>query len=192
MKKFKKEKEQNEFDPYSVDKLSRIPLVLKIFVIKYWGAGAAALFVYLGMNQYLPVESNGSLNYDAHAIFWVIFGLVIDLMMNKLIRMMGNPLRPTQKYIFVNGSSAFTIFGNIVYACVTWFVIVFSYNRVLYWIFRDKVADLSPSWSPFNPFTWALLFVICDALFLLIKNLIIKLYRKIRYGKENIKYEDEL
>lgn len=192
MNKNKSKKEENEFDPYSVDKLSRVPLVLKIFIIKYWGAGAAAMFVYLGLNQYLPVDQFGNLNYDAHAVYWIIAGLFIDLLMNKLIRMMGNPMKPTQKYIFVNGSSAFTIFGNILYACVTWFVIVFTYNKVLFLIFRDRVYELSANWSPFNPFTWALLFVICDALFLLVKNLIIKLYKKFRYGKENVKYEDEI
>lgn len=187
-----KNKNENEFDPYSVDKLARIPLVLKILVIKYWGAGAACLFVYLGMNQYLPTEVNGTLNYDAHAIFWVLFGLVLDLFVNKLIRMMGNPMKPTQKYIFVNGSSAFTIFANIVYAIVTWFIIIYTYNSVLTLIFKDGINDLSSAWSPFNPFTWAALFVVCDAILLTIKNLLIKLIKRIRYGKEDIEYEDQL
>lgn len=187
MKKQDIDQNENEFDPYAVDKLSRVPLVLKVLVVKYWGAGAAAFLVFMGLNKFLPSDVDGSRNLDAYLIFWVIFGLIIDFFMNKLIRMMGNPIKPTQKYIFINGSSAFTIFGNILYAALCWYIIMWGYQGFLQLIFDDiKYNALNPRlWSPENPFTFALLFTICDILLLLIKNGIIKLYRYIHFGKEN-------
>lgn len=186
MKKQHIEENENEFDPYSVDKLARVPLVLKVFIIKYWGAGAAALLVYMAFNQFMPVDEAGQINLDGHAVFWIVLGLIIDFFMNKVIRMMGNPIKPTQKYIFVNGSSAFTIFGNILYAALCWFIIINAYDGFLRLIFSDiKYNALDARlWSPFNPFTFALLFVLCDGLLLLIKNQLIRLYRYIHFGKE--------
>lgn len=40
---------RRQFDPYKIDKLSRIPVWLKAFFIKFWFAGAVCYFIMFGI-----------------------------------------------------------------------------------------------------------------------------------------------
>lgn len=174
---FGNKKNENEFDPYSVDKLARIPLVLKILVIKYWLGGAAAYFVFMGLNNLL-----GSRTIDSYLIFCIILGMATDLIVNRFIRMMGTSKKPTEKYLFVNGTSFITLFLNILYAILL-FAMMFGFWSGLDAIVHFNNHETLRRYIYFEePFLFGLMFVLADLLAIVIKNNVIKLYKKIRYG----------
>lgn len=182
---FNRKKEENEFDPYSVDKLARVPLVLKILVLKYWLGGAAAYFIFMGLNSMLGQERT----IDSYFIFCIILGMFADLIVNRFIRMMGTSKKPTDKYIFVSGTSFVTLFLNILYTVVL-FIMMFYAWSLLDLIFNFESHETFRKYIYFEePFTFALLYVLADSLALAIKRYSILLYKKIRY--KNISDEDE-
>ncbi|MDE7380007.1 MAG: hypothetical protein K2N14_03040, partial [Clostridia bacterium] len=69
----KKKKREKEFDPYKVDKLSRVPAWLKAIFIKFWFAGAVCYFIMMG---------TGVQDFNAIIVTGVVLGIVVDVLVN--------------------------------------------------------------------------------------------------------------
>ena len=71
---------QKQFDPYKVDKFSRIPVWIKALFIKFWFAGAVCYFIMFGL------KINDRL--DQLVLTGAVLGLIVDVLVNPLFRYM--------------------------------------------------------------------------------------------------------
>lgn len=191
----KKNREQvnQDINPYEVDKLSRVPSWLVILILKYWAAAAAVYFGLIGglslgldFSSWETAESlQGKLAQDEAII--IILALALALVLNyivkPIVRLMYNRRNNTYKFNMVNGKGFVYLFVSLAYTFVLSFVLYFitlflsNYHLVL-----DPFGTSGN--QGIDPFTYALCFLIVDSIFVLIKNGIVSLYKRIKYNRQ--------
>ena len=181
--------EINEFNPYEVDKLSKIPSWLVIIFIKYWAAAAAVFFMTIGgLDIGIDLSQSGDLTYNLSTSFMIIvliaLGMAIlsNYAIKQLVLMMHNRRRNTFRYNIINfrGFSAFLAY--LVYMFVVSFILYFVTVFLSYkgWVLNA----FGQSSAGIEPFTYGFCFIIVDGIFVSIKDLIIMIYQRIVYYKQ--------
>jgi len=161
-----------EYDPYSIDKLNRIPMWLKVVLIKFWAAGATYYFVGWGLGGYL------SSPLDQMLVIGGILGLVIEYVINKFITYLENDHEPTKQYKIVQTSNVKSLFINLGLGILFTIFISYSYegiNRFLIMI-QSLPSDQVP--LPAGPIGFGLLFLLIEFIFLTI----VQFFRKEKKG----------
>ena len=171
-------------------KLSNLPSWVTISFVKYWAAAAAVFFIIIGgMDVGVTFEAKDG---DIVAILSETFNIIVlialfsALFMNYVTKIFTRMIynRRNDAYRFViysrRGLSAFFVYllysllmSIILFFIVTWF----GYKG---WIF-DPFGTTGG--TGIEPFSYALFYIAVDAIFLLIKNLILNLYYRISYSK---------
>lgn len=119
----KKGKKEKEFDPYKIDKLSRIPSWIKALFIKFWFAGAVCYFIMMG---------TGLQDLDGAIVTGVVLGVVVDVLVNPLFGYMQSDRKEYDKYIMLPFpfKKFWTFFVNIIYYMGILVIIMLAYNGI--------------------------------------------------------------
>lgn len=119
----KKDKKEKEFDPYKIDKLSRIPSWIKALFIKFWFAGAVCYFIMMG---------TGLQDLDGAIVTGVVLGVVVDVLVNPLFGYMQSDRKEYDKYIMLPFpfKKFWTFFVNIIYYMGILVIIMLAYNGI--------------------------------------------------------------
>lgn len=177
--------------PYEVDKFSKIPSWIKILFLKYWAA-AAAVFFFLVSNfllDFTQLEEEGkkaesNLTIDFIVILFICLGLTLffTYIVRPIVRFMFNRQDNTFKYNMVNVRGLWALPLNFAYMFIVSFCIY-----PLQFIFTVKWGintNMFGQAAGIDPFTFGLMFLIVDYVFLSIKNLIIAIYHRVSYKKQ--------
>ena len=192
--KTKKVKDENmEFNPYEVDKLARVPSWLKILLLKYWAA-AAACFLLFGISQLgLSLDTKSATeDVETTVKLLVLLGLFLSVFMNYVlrpfVRLMFNRRDNTYRYNMINmkGIKSFglALVYNMIMAMIIYLVLVY--------ILSPNGLVLDPFGTTggigIEPFTVGFIYLFFDAIFLIIKNLIIMAFQRAKYKKQITSY----
>ena len=172
MKKSKNPNEIKHPDPYAIDRVARIPTWLKVFLMKFWLAGAVYFFAGWGL------FTNTIDKLDEILIIGVILGAVIDLFLNRILKWMKTPDMNTDKYLFVTYKGFFSFLLNILYAVAVTLIIAYAYTGINLAIIA--IFHLQDTSIPFGvePIGFGILFYLLDLLFVTIRVKISNLRRK--------------
>ena len=165
-----------EFDPYKIDKFSRIPVWLKALFIKFWFAGAVCYFVNMGLAVYVTDS------LDLMVIDGVLLGVLVDCIVNPIFRMMESDAKEYNNYMMFPFpfKKYWTFITNIVY-----YVIVFIGVSYAYYGINLLVQLIKPNWFvAIEPLLFGLIVVIVDMAFIGIKDLIVHLVKRKKRNKE--------
>lgn len=171
-----------EFDPYKVDKFSRIPAWIKAIFVKFWFAGMVCYFVMMG----LKIGND----LDRLVLVGAVLGLVVDVLVNPLFRYMESDRREYNAYMmFPFPFRAFwTFFTNLIYYIFVLVCVNFCYlglNELLNLIKgTTEVIHLGV-----EPLLFGVITVACDMLFIGIKNgvvMLVKRHKKSDKGAVNV------
>ncbi len=160
-----------EFDPYKVDRFSRIPALIKAIFIKFWFAGMVCYFVMMG----LKIGND----LDRLVLVGAVLGVVVDVLVNPLFRYMESDRREYNAYMmFPFPFRAFwTFFTNLIYYIFVLVCVNFCYlglNELLNLIKgTTEVIHLGV-----EPLLFGVITVACDMLFIGIKNVVVMLVKK--------------
>ncbi len=160
-----------EFDPYKVDRFSRIPAWIKAIFIKFWFAGMVCYFVMMG----LKIGND----LDRLVLVGAVLGVVVDVLVNPLFRYMESDRREYNAYMmFPFPFRAFwTFFTNLIYYIFVLVCVNFCYlglNELLNLIKgTTEVIHLGV-----EPLLFGVITVACDMLFIGIKNVVVMLVKK--------------
>lgn len=164
----KKEINNNQLHPYSIDKLSNIKPGVKIGFMKFWVAGAA---------YFLTFTAFQSDPLDLMVVLYLILILGVEYIINKVIVWMHNDKYPTLSYLphHVNRKSILSLMMTAAYVLVmlltSYYFIEFLLDLgvpsigMIFFGFENKGND---------PITFGLVFVLMDWIWLMIKNAIYK------------------
>ena len=172
--------QQREFDPYKVDKFSKIPAWVKALFIKFWFAGCVCYFVMFGL------QIN---ELDKLVLLGAVLGLVVDVLVNPLFRYMESDRKEYNAYMmFPFPFKAFwTFFTNIIY-----YIIVIICVNYLYFGLNELINLISGTTNEFKvgvePLLFGVFAVIIDMIFIGIKDGIVILIKK----RKNTKKEGTL
>lgn len=164
--KDKKGKKGKEFNPYKLDKLSRIPTWIKAIFIKYWFAGMVIYLVSFGLSSYI-----GS-NENLVILSGLILGVVVDFLVNPIFRYFESSDKEYDVYtMFPFPLKKFwTILTNIIY-----YVIVALCVSGIYALINLRFG----TWGV-EPLIGAIFYVAVDMIFIGVKDLIVFLIRKVK------------
>ena len=127
----------NEFNPYASDKLSKIPLGIKVVFLKYWVAAAALFFFGIGnpiiisagqqytIAQYLPLYLSLSLG----------LGIFVDFIYKPVTNLMNSPQSPTKYYNLVNRKGMLGLLFNLLYS----FLIMIPMVTILVFLAKHNI-----------------------------------------------------
>ncbi len=161
-------------NPYSIDKLHKIPFWVKVLVLKYWFYGAINFFMLMGIGGGI----SGNSNWQWLAICCgLIGGAFYDLVINKIIMLWETDKHEGQYYSMIISKKYYAMLINIAYFVVL-FIVVYIVQNLL-GIFCHDI--LKWSYTPGQePFSFGLIVLIIDGLFLGLKNIIVLVIKKLR------------
>lgn len=191
MKKNVKE-EMNGQEAYKVDKLSKIPSWLIFLLLKYWAAAAAVFFsaiggLDIGFDFSKVDETDPAAIINADIALLVFIGMILTLIMNYIVRpiarMINSPVNNTYKYNMINCKGILSFFLSLLYYM---FLSVILFLITIFLSSKKLVLDPfgTTGGQGVEPFTYALCFIVVDFIFLVIKNLILYLHKRIKYNRE--------
>lgn len=185
--------EKESFNPYEVDKLSKIPSWIIILFLKYWAAAAAVFFMIIGgldigLNfSEIEGESQNvmqAVRITDVLIFAIAFAMTILFTygIRPIVRLMYNRRNNTFKYNMVNGKGFLPLIYNLIYLYIVSFILYFIIVLLgSYHLLPNLFGQVNYG---LEPFTYGFLFLIVDSLFVLIKNLIINISQRITYKRQ--------
>ncbi len=182
----------NEFNPYASDKLSKIPLGIKIVFLKYWVAAAALFFFGIGN----PIIISAGQEYTA-AQFLPLYlslslglGIFIDFIYKPLTNLMNSPQNPTKYYNLVNFKGVGGLLLNLLYS----FIIMIPMVTILVFLAKHNInldfLNQSDNKAAIEPFTGGFVYIALDLIVVSIKNLIVYIYKTKKYEAINKKNEE--
>ena len=118
-------KNEQQFDPYRIDRLAMIPAPVKAVVIKFWFAGAVYYFIGLGI-----AALNTPSQLDLVVVLGIVLGMVTDLMVNSIFRFMRTDKNDYAPYMVFGAKKFRNFFLNILYNIVLSFLIAYTYNFI--------------------------------------------------------------
>ncbi len=187
----------NEYNPYEVDKLSKIPSVIKIIFLKYWAAAAAVFFMVVSnfIVDFSTFDEAEVDNYklDFVVILLIALGLAVLFIaaICPLVKLMNNRRNPTYKYNIFNLGGLWNLLFYLVYMFIVSFIVYMIYAFTF-----SAGLRLPNLFSEINygidPFTYGIFFIIVDGIFVLLKNLILYIYQRVYYQSHIKKGADVL
>lgn len=167
---------RKQFDPYKVDRLSRVPTWIKALFVKFWFAGVVCYFVEFGIGL-----SNA---LDSVVLCGAVLGLVVDILVNPLFRYMESDRREYNDYMMFPFPfrQFWTFFTNILYYIVVILCVMYCYaglNELLNYIKGTQTTIH----LGVEPLLFGLFAVIVDMVFIGIKDAVVHLIKRIKNAK---------
>ena len=171
--------------------ISKIPSWILITIVKYWAAAAAVFFIIIGG---LDIGFDFSTVSEDPVVILRISGTIILLIalfsaifqnyVTKLFaRILYSRRNNTRKFVVYNqkGFSAFIFYLGYCFLLgfALFFIVTFLGSKGL--IF-DPFGTTGG--AGIEPFSYALLYIILDAIVIIIKNTVINIYQRIKYNKQ--------
>lgn len=165
-----KKDQAQEFNPYSVDKLAKVPTWIKALFVKFWFAGAICYFCLWGLGNYINSQ------LDLVVLTGIVMGLITDLIINNAFLYFQSDKREYEKYMFitVSGKKIWPIFANIILGIIEQFGVIGIYSLI------NSQIDNPSKMLGVEPILYGLFFVLIDMALISIKHLIQKLIKKIK------------
>lgn len=160
--------EEVKYDPYEIDKLSKIKPQYKIAFLKFWAAGAVYFFIAIPLGPYLSDV------LDLIVALGIVLGIAIEYIVNNVIRWMNNDNQQTTKYCLYEKKSLLSLFFNVGYGIGMTFILYFTYVGLglLVDVFAlDFFTDFD---FGAEPVLFGLLFLLYDGIIVFLKNMLKK------------------
>lgn len=177
--KVKEGSKKADFDPYKIDKLSRIPAWVKAIFIKWWFAGAVCYFVLMGLGRYVTDP------LDQLILSGAVLGIFTDLFVNPIFKYMESSNKEYNAYMMFPFpfKQFWTFFTNIIYYIIVGIVVMYLYSGinqlfVLWFNKYDGFVSLGV-----EPLLYGTFCVIVDMAFIGIKDLIVFLVKRAKRKK---------
>lgn len=168
-----------DFDPYKIDKLSRIPVWVKAIFIKWWFAGAVCYFVLMGLGMVVKDA------LDQAVLAGCVLGIFTDIFVNPIFRYMESSNKEYNAYMMFPFpfKQFWTFFTNIVYYLVVGLIVMFMYSGInqLFNLINSNYEGYVT--IAVGPLLYGTFCVIVDMAFIGIKDLIVFLVKRAKRKK---------
>jgi hypothetical protein len=161
-----------KFDPYRMDKFSRIPTWVKAFFVKFWAAGMVCFLFLWGIQSVITDDT-----FALALIDGVIMGIVTDVFVNTGFQHFQSDAREYDPYMMFPFpfKKFWTFFANIIY-----YVIV----NIIVFLICNLIGNFIYSGFGLDPILFGIFNLVVDMFFIGIKDLFVFIFRKLRKKKE--------
>jgi hypothetical protein len=154
-----------EIKKYDKGFLNKVPYSIKAILIKYWFYGAVCFFSLMGF-----IGISGE---NAALVGGLIAGALFDIACYNILEMMDHDNNKARYYMMYKSKKIYSIFINVVYQVAVFLIAMVIISSIVS-TYKDPVNN----WFLQEPLSIALVLTAIDAIFLLIKNLLVKLFKK--------------
>lgn len=154
-----------EMKKYDKGFLNKVPYSVKAILIKYWFYGAVCFFSLMGFV--------GIYGETAALVGGLIAGALFDIACYNILEMMDHDNNKAKYYMMFKSKKIYSVFINVVYQVVVFFIAYVVISAIV-----STYKEGSNSMFLGEPLSIALVLTAIDAIFLLIKNLLVKLFKK--------------
>ena len=169
MKNNKEKNETNEQVPsvYNMSALGKIPYFIRAYVVKYWFLGVTCFFIGFGM---------GLVGYWYAFVGWMAYGAMYDLCVKNIFLLMDTSKKESINHIMCDKKKYYSLPINVIYAIGLFYISV---------IVISLINQISEGFTFGNePFSFALVALILDAMIMGIKYSIIVIINHIKNNKQ--------
>lgn len=167
---------EKQFDPYKTDFLAKVPTWIKAFFIKFWFSGMVCFFFMFGI---------GLQDLDAILLIGIVLGLVVDVLVNPLLRFMESDRHEYNAYMMFPFpfKAIWTFFANIFY----YFFIAVGVNYCYFAV--NEIVNLIKGTQDLyylgvEPLMFGAFTVLVDMIFIGIKDGVVALVRHLKKRKK--------
>ncbi len=186
-------KKQQNFDPnnetFVVNNKSKVPSWLKILLLKYWTAGAVLYFFGFGLGLLWASTTNLE-NQTIYLAVLLILGycLINEYIVKPIVRLFKSSNDDTYYYNMINLKGTKSFFLNLGYSIIVIIPTVIIMSQMAA---HGITLDITFQ-GGIDPFSFALVVVIIDFIYLFIKNTIMNFIKKRKFNKDNKIKNEEL
>ena len=162
---------ERQFDPYKVDKLSRVPTWIKAIFVKWWFSAVVCYFIMWGLSI-----SDG---LDRVVLCGAVLGLVVDILVNPLFKYMESDRREYDVYMMFPFpfKAYWTFFTNLIYYVIVMYFVTLTYGGL------NELINLASHTTNLvyvgvEPLLFGTFCVLVDMVFIGIKDLIVFLVKR--------------
>lgn len=173
-------KSAKEFNPYKLDRLSRIPTWIKAFFIKFWFAGMVCYLTQFGLGMIITNDENRML------LTGVVLGIVVDVLVNPALRYFQSSEHEYDNYMMFPFpfKKFWTFFTNIVYYVVVAITVMYMYRGLNFVVDAIKgTPDAMNIHVGIEPLLYGVFCFGADMAFIGIKDLIVYLVKRKKLKK---------
>ena len=150
-------------NPYLIDKLAKVPASVKIGFLKFWLAGASFYMTVLALPQAFDW-------LDRLVILALLLTLGVEYISNTLIIWMDHDKIPTKHYLphHVDRKSIKSLFATMLYASI---IVTLFHFALIFWVdfLGMPTIGIIISESILDPFSFGIFFYIIDRIWLFLK-----------------------
>ena len=154
-----------EMKKYDKGFLNKVPYSIKAILIKYWFYGAVCFFSLMGF-----IGISGE---NAALVGGLIAGALFDIACYNILEMIDHDNNKAKYYMMYKSKKIYSVFINVVYQVAVFLIAMVIISSIVS-TYKDPVNN----WFLQEPLSIALVLTAIDAIFLLIKNLLVKLFKK--------------
>jgi len=164
-----------EIREYTAKRKFKLPMWLKIVLVKFWFAGAVCYFFLWGLGIYLH-------GLDLMLVLAIGLGLVTDLMVNRFLRNFETEKGENDKWMMVTVRKFWSVFLNVLYAAVLLYCVFQTYYtaNVLMGVNPNVDSTQEEGMLGVEPILFGLLYLGFDILFIFVKRTLINIFRDAR------------
>ncbi|HKL94885.1 MAG TPA: hypothetical protein VJ845_00500 [Haploplasma sp.] len=180
-------KDNKDLRAYNNDKLSNVPVGVKVFILKSWSSGATFFFIYMSTAVFKLLSNH----WDRWFLTALVLVLVNEYFINLLIKYMERKDYSMEKYAMCINNK-FSLVVNFFYIILVAFLTILLGGFII-----DQGISLSRIFFPNEAATWepimfGLFYYGVDTGLIFIKNFIVKLIRKNKIQKDEGENEVEI
>lgn len=149
--------------------LDRIPSWIKALFIKFWFNGAVCFFIFWGLGIYIPNMQ------DMILVLAISLGMVNDVLVNNIFRFFATIEGENDKWMMFPKKRFINFFLNIIYAFVVLLAVILIYNAINI-VINNFIGGEPITYVGVEPLLFGALYMGVDLLFILMKNIIIKVF----------------
>ena len=154
-----------EIKKYDKGFLNKVPYSIKAILIKYWFYGAVCFFSLMGF-----IGISGE---NAALVGGLIAGALFDIACYNILEMIDHDNNKAKYYMMYKSKKIYSVFIIVFYQVAVFLIAMVIISSIVS-TYKDPVNN----WFLQEPLSIALVLTAIDAIFLLIKNLLVKLFKK--------------
>lgn len=158
-----------EIGKYTSKRKLKLPLWLKVVLVKWWFGGAVCYFFLWGLGTYFA-------GLDLMVILALALGVATDLMVNRVVLMFVPQEEDCGRWVLIHSKKFWTVFLNVPYAGVLLFLVYQTYNVINTLLVGDTATAQTVPLAV-EPVLFGLFYTGYDMLFVTMKNTLKKIFQ---------------
>lgn len=171
--------EEEKVNVYKLSFFDKIPYIVKALFFKFWVYGFVFFFIDMTLGEVISRIPDGWI--WIHVIRGVALGAVVDLILNHFLPAFETNKKESRYYMMLKTNKFYSVFVNIIYCVVLSLFVGLSCGAMSNALAKALGKEVIFVFR--EPFTFAFVMLVFDAVLQTIKNVLVTMFKRLRKGR---------